>query len=153
MMFDSNAGVAQLVERNLAKVEVESSGLFSRSRFYAVPAVVIHSNAGVAQLVERNLAKVEVESSRLFSRSKFEKEAVIGFLFSFRPLAALSSFHGAAARTLYIPSISRLIFTYPCQNCLIQRQYRYTGKRNESFATAGFFPMSRCRAPAATRSR
>ena len=29
----SNAGVAQLVERNLAKVEVESSRLFSRSRF------------------------------------------------------------------------------------------------------------------------
>ncbi len=28
----SNAGVAQLVERNLAKVEVESSRLFSRSR-------------------------------------------------------------------------------------------------------------------------
>jgi hypothetical protein len=27
-----NAGVAQLVERNLAKVEVESSRLFSRSR-------------------------------------------------------------------------------------------------------------------------
>ena len=28
-----NAGIAQLVERNLAKVEVESSRLFSRSRF------------------------------------------------------------------------------------------------------------------------
>ncbi len=27
------AGVAQLVERNLAKVEVESSRLFSRSKF------------------------------------------------------------------------------------------------------------------------
>jgi hypothetical protein len=31
-MYGSNAGVAQLVERNLAKVEVESSRLFSRSR-------------------------------------------------------------------------------------------------------------------------
>jgi hypothetical protein len=33
-MFDTkrNAGVAQLVERNLAKVEVESSRLFSRSK-------------------------------------------------------------------------------------------------------------------------
>jgi hypothetical protein len=29
---DSDAGVAQLVERNLAKVEVESSRLFSRSK-------------------------------------------------------------------------------------------------------------------------
>ena len=28
-----NAGIAQLVERNLAKVEVESSRLFSRSKF------------------------------------------------------------------------------------------------------------------------
>ena len=32
-MRGSNAGVAQLVERNLAKVEVESSRLFSRSTF------------------------------------------------------------------------------------------------------------------------
>ena len=31
--FDVDAGVAQLVERNLAKVEVESSRLFSRSKF------------------------------------------------------------------------------------------------------------------------
>ena len=31
-MHISNAGVAQLVERNLAKVEVESSRLFSRSK-------------------------------------------------------------------------------------------------------------------------
>ena len=30
--IEQNAGVAQLVERNLAKVEVESSRLFSRSR-------------------------------------------------------------------------------------------------------------------------
>ncbi len=28
-----NAGIAQLVERNLAKVEVESSRLFARSKF------------------------------------------------------------------------------------------------------------------------
>src|SRR2546423_4328675 len=31
--YPSNAGIAQLVERNLAKVEVESSRLFSRSIF------------------------------------------------------------------------------------------------------------------------
>jgi hypothetical protein len=76
-----DAGVAQLVERNLAKVEVESSRLFSRSRILEKASQVILgieqrfcdnsclANAGVAQLVERNLAKVEVESSRLFSRS------------------------------------------------------------------------------------
>ena len=34
MMSDSNAGVAQLVERNLAKVEVEGSRPFSRSSFF-----------------------------------------------------------------------------------------------------------------------
>ena len=67
-----------MVERNLAKVEVESSRLFSRSsaswRQYSKMAVAENrsSNAGVAQLVERNLAKVEVESSRLFSRSSFQ---------------------------------------------------------------------------------
>ena len=55
-----------MVERNLAKVEVESSRLFSRSKTQGV----IPEIAGIAQLVERNLAKVEVESSRLFSRSK-----------------------------------------------------------------------------------
>jgi hypothetical protein len=69
-----NAGVAQLVERNLAKVEVESSRLFSRSiRCKAMRQYGSNGNnsyAGVAQLVERNLAKVEVESSRLFSRSR-----------------------------------------------------------------------------------
>ncbi len=76
------AGVAQLVERNLAKVEVASSSLVSRSigpqqnkavgSAYAV-------NAGVAQLVERNLAKVEVASSSLVSRSSFRGS--IGFPF------------------------------------------------------------------------
>ena len=72
MMLDSNAGVAQLVERNLAKVEVESSRLFSRSSSLEPGwrSKNSSSNAGVAQLVERNLAKVEVESSRLFSRSR-----------------------------------------------------------------------------------
>jgi hypothetical protein len=69
-----------LVERNLAKVEVESSRLFSRSKFLELAKLSKRisttiskcgKNAGVAQLVERNLAKVEVESSRLFSRSKF----------------------------------------------------------------------------------
>ena len=35
-----DAGVAQLVERNLAKVEVESSRLFSRSRIVGVRSVV-----------------------------------------------------------------------------------------------------------------
>ena len=91
------AGVAQLVERNLAKVEVASSRLVSRSKHsncvgangrrdskaamhrIANPFTAVrlrlappqkNSIAGVAQLVERNLAKVEVASSRLVSRSK-----------------------------------------------------------------------------------
>ena len=56
-----------MVERNLAKVEVASSRLVSRSKQF------VSANAGVAQLVERNLAKVEVASSRLVSRSKIPK--------------------------------------------------------------------------------
>jgi hypothetical protein len=71
------AGIAQLVERNLAKVEVASSSLVSRSKFSKeVPTSFtrfLHS-AGIAQLVERNLAKVEVASSSLVSRSRHLKE-------------------------------------------------------------------------------
>jgi hypothetical protein len=67
-----------LVERNLAKVEVESSRLFSRSTFMEFRFLFF---AGVAQLVERNLAKVEVESSRLFSRSKFKEREAKASLF------------------------------------------------------------------------
>ena len=69
------AGVAQLVERNLAKVEVASSRLVSRSTQKVSShqpqccAEASPKDAGVAQLVERNLAKVEVASSRLVSRS------------------------------------------------------------------------------------
>jgi uridine phosphorylase len=101
-----NAGVAQLVERNLAKVEVESSSLFSRSRLKVEAVSSFHfdsrriradakyrhasvefSNkfyAGVAQLVERNLAKVEVESSSLFSRSRLKGKLLIASLFILR---------------------------------------------------------------------
>ena len=94
--FDSasrlHAGVAQLVERNLAKVEVASSRLVSRSTEHNLKGGAIAKwlctglqirsrrfdsasrlHAGVAQLVERNLAKVEVASSRLVSRSRTSK--------------------------------------------------------------------------------
>ena len=78
-----------MVERNLAKVEVASSRLVSRSRNGAIAKWLCTGlqirlrrfdsasrlqNAGVAQLVERNLAKVEVASSRLVSRSRISKE-------------------------------------------------------------------------------
>ena len=87
-----SAGVAQLVERNLAKVEVASSRLVSRSTEHNLKGGAIAKwlctglqirsrrfdsasrlHAGVAQLVERNLAKVEVASSRLVSRSRTSK--------------------------------------------------------------------------------
>ena len=72
--FDVNAGIAQLVEHDLAKVGVASSSLVSRSRLYACKNKPVFSGkkmnfAGIAQLVERNLAKVEVASSSLVSRS------------------------------------------------------------------------------------
>ncbi len=65
MQQQAQAGIAQLVERNLAKVEVASSRLVSRSKVFDSDV----AQAGIAQLVERNLAKVEVASSRLVSRS------------------------------------------------------------------------------------
>ena len=95
-----DAGVAQLVERNLAKVEVASSSLVSRSSFKlfmtlgqpVVGAVRFQRSggtvpvwragpAGVAQLVERNLAKVEVASSSLVSRSRYRGSLVLPLLF------------------------------------------------------------------------
>nr|CUV13981.1 conserved protein of unknown function [Ralstonia solanacearum] len=67
-----------MVERNLAKVEVASSSLVSRSSLKCVAVLVFvwcggaTGYAGIAQLVERNLAKVEVASSSLVSRSNPE---------------------------------------------------------------------------------
>ena len=60
------AAVAHLVERHLAKVEVASSSLVSRSTF----SKITYRYAAVAHLVERHLAKVEVASSSLVSRSR-----------------------------------------------------------------------------------
>ena len=70
------AGIAQLVERNLAKVEVASSRLVSRSILITYLLIVLFQYAGIAQLVERNLAKVEVASSRLVSRSSLISDAL-----------------------------------------------------------------------------
>ncbi|GEM_PF-744171 len=69
-----------MVERNLAKVEVASSRLVSRSKDPF--GTLSHAgDAGVAQLVERNLAKVEVASSRLVSRSRFPGRRAAALLF------------------------------------------------------------------------
>ena len=67
------AGIAQLVEHNLAKVGVGSSSLLSRSKFFHSVFYLKNwiDSAGIAQLVEHNLAKVGVGSSSLLSRSKF----------------------------------------------------------------------------------
>ena len=99
-MRGSNAGIAQLVEHDLAKVGVASSSLVSRSRHTrkaptrsgpcrlggrcskVVPGASSCSQpvnlcyhgqlkAGIAQLVEHDLAKVGVASSSLVSRSSF----------------------------------------------------------------------------------
>ena len=39
--LQDNAGIAQLVERHLAKVEVASSSLVSRSKFQKKPSMII----------------------------------------------------------------------------------------------------------------
>ena len=60
-----NAGIAQLVEHDLAKVGVASSSLVSRSR-------CLVKNAHVAQVVERILGKDEVDGSNPFVSSSVD---------------------------------------------------------------------------------
>ena len=85
------AGLAHLVERHLAKVEVASSSLVTRSKihpnffgwiFSIICPVSGQDNkkisAGLAHLVERHLAKVEVASSSLVTRSKKDQPKRVG---------------------------------------------------------------------------
>ena len=67
---EAPAGLAHLVERHLAKVEVASSNLVTRSKIEYVPFEIKRPYAGLAHLVERHLAKVEVASSNLVTRSR-----------------------------------------------------------------------------------
>jgi hypothetical protein len=62
------AGVAQLVERQPSKLNVESSSLFSRSQHGHANVTVTHAH--LAQLVEHVLGKDEVTSSILVVGSK-----------------------------------------------------------------------------------
>ncbi|MDF3072211.1 MAG: hypothetical protein K0R38_7812 [Polyangiaceae bacterium] len=71
------AGVAQLVERQPSKLNVESSSLFSRSTAFRAltgpggsHAIVTETHAHLAQLVEHVLGKDEVTSSNLVVGSK-----------------------------------------------------------------------------------
>ena len=75
-----DAGIAQLVEHNLAKVGVASSSLVSRSKSFTYNCQNL-PNAGIAQLVEHNLAKVGVASSSLVSRSKFFSSVLANLIF------------------------------------------------------------------------
>ena len=75
MWMRACAGIAQLVERNLAMVV---GGAPSLARDRDSSGLVSTKCAGIAQLVERNLAKVEVASSNLVSRSKVSPERLDG---------------------------------------------------------------------------
>ena len=68
MRSDNSAGIAQLVEHDLAKVGVASPSLVSRSGFKQ-RSFIGAFYAGIAQLVEHDLAKVGVASPSLVSRS------------------------------------------------------------------------------------
>ena len=57
----ANAGVAQLVERNLAKVEVESSRLFSRSSYKRQYVTVLPFFVGVTYSVQISPAQALVD--------------------------------------------------------------------------------------------
>ena len=104
------ASVAHLVERHLAKVEVASSSLVTRSSiktcpiragffffsaktfskiliftidFFRQDVIITPVAASVAHLVERHLAKVEVASSSLVTRSsKDPTRNRVGFFYS-----------------------------------------------------------------------
>ena len=65
MNIANNATVAQLVERDLAKVEVAGPSPVCRS------SSLKYIFATVAQLVERDLAKVEVAGPSPVCRSRF----------------------------------------------------------------------------------
>ena len=83
MYYKRHAGIAQLVEHNLAKVGVASSSLVSRSRLVFEKVLVkLLIYAGIAQLVEHNL-KVGVASSSLVSapNSKGTYRKVSAFFF------------------------------------------------------------------------
>ena len=80
------AGLAHLVERHLAKVEVASSNLVTRSKgsiqfwvdFLNLLFILkIRRRAGLAHLAERHLAKVEVASSNLVTRSRWRHSQVV----------------------------------------------------------------------------
>ncbi len=68
-----NAGVAQLVERNLAKVEVESSRLFSRSIFNKKGSAKLpffHSNGAIANRLCNGL---QIRLAQFDSGSRLQK--------------------------------------------------------------------------------
>ena len=71
-----NAGVAQLVERNLAKVEVESSRLFSRSKVqngkHALPIFV----RKVGAIANRLCNGLQIRVAQFDSGSRLQKISV-----------------------------------------------------------------------------
>ena len=84
-----NAGIAQLVERNLAKVEVESSRLFSRSifekgslgfPFFLVVRGALFSNSGPDQRYDRALraCAARVTLQRRYALSSRRPDGEIG---------------------------------------------------------------------------
>ena len=64
------AAVAQLVERNLAKVEVESSRLFCRSSF---PVIVIFRDGAIAK---RLCTGLQIRVGRFDSGSRLQPESI-----------------------------------------------------------------------------
>ncbi len=71
----TTAKVAQLVERDLAKVEVAGPSPVFRSKFFETQLF-----AKVAQLVERDLAKVEVAGPSPVFRSGFKPHVQVAEL-------------------------------------------------------------------------
>jgi hypothetical protein len=67
-----HAGIAQLVERNLAKVEVESSSLFSRSKFEKGKRVLPFFVRNIGAIANRLCNGLQIRLAQFDSGSRLQ---------------------------------------------------------------------------------
>ena len=71
-LWACDAGIAQLVERNLAKVEVESSRLFSRSRFEKGKLLLPFFVTGFGAIANRLCNGLQIRLAQFDSGSRLQ---------------------------------------------------------------------------------
>ena len=80
------AGIAQLVERNLAKVEVESSRLFSRSKFQEGKLMLPFFVRKVGAIANRLCNGLQIRLAQFDSGSRLQRFSAKFWLQKFRQL-------------------------------------------------------------------